>query len=249
MKIIDSFIARDEVELIKLRIKLLGEYVNHFYIIESDMTHQGDPKDLVLAEAFRDFGNVTVLYCELPQEATPLEREILQRNSSKDLIPEDWDILLLSDVDEIPDISKILEYKKNNPDVDKACCVQQLSYYYVNNVAVSPDHHKDWWGTIVLFESSDLTAQQLRDSRRTQDLNSIDSCGYHWSYLGGVESIIKKLETFHHREFAKPPYTEKNYLKEILEKGHDLFNRGYTFTKVDINLFPSVVLEYPEFIL
>ena len=43
--LIDSFLFFNEAELVELRIKYLEKIVDHFVVIEADITHQGKKKD------------------------------------------------------------------------------------------------------------------------------------------------------------------------------------------------------------
>ena len=43
--LIDSFLFFNETELVELRIKYLNKIVDHFVIVEADITHQGKKKD------------------------------------------------------------------------------------------------------------------------------------------------------------------------------------------------------------
>ena len=43
--LIDSFIFFNETELAELRIKYLNKVVDHFVVVEADITHQGSKKD------------------------------------------------------------------------------------------------------------------------------------------------------------------------------------------------------------
>ena len=43
--LIDSFLFFNEAELVELRVKYLEKIVDHFVVIEADITHQGKKKE------------------------------------------------------------------------------------------------------------------------------------------------------------------------------------------------------------
>ena len=43
--LVDAFLYFNEKELVELRIKYLNDLVDHFVVVEADVTHQGKKKD------------------------------------------------------------------------------------------------------------------------------------------------------------------------------------------------------------
>jgi beta-1,4-mannosyl-glycoprotein beta-1,4-N-acetylglucosaminyltransferase len=133
-------------------------------------------------------------------------------------------------VDEIYKPSVINYVKKTTPPIT---LVLENFYYYFNCrgkenaqpfpnpvVARKGQLHK---GTHELWEKRH-TYPQLLDA------------GWHFSYLGGIDAIRTKLESFSHSEYDTPYYKDPQRLAEKMMKGHDLFDRsGYEFEFVDID--------------
>ena len=127
MKIFDCFMYFDEEVVLDLRLNTLDSYVDYFVIVESTFTHRGDRRNLKFDhkkfEKFKD----KIIYLTFDKEPDGIEavyendneaeksrkyilntalRENGQRNyitkglenSSKE------DIILISDVDEIPNL-------------------------------------------------------------------------------------------------------------------------------------------------
>lgn len=46
IKIYDTFIFNNELELLDIRLNILNDYVDYFILVESPLTHSGKPKDL-----------------------------------------------------------------------------------------------------------------------------------------------------------------------------------------------------------
>ncbi|MFH1563854.1 MAG: N-acetylglucosaminyltransferase, partial [Nitrospirota bacterium] len=110
--IIDCFMFFNELDLLEIRLHSLASYVDRFVLVESPITHSGNPKPLFFEEnkdKFKDFNITHLIY--LPAERGIWGREIRQRayllNGIADADPED--MILISDVDEIPDLT---QYKK-----------------------------------------------------------------------------------------------------------------------------------------
>ena len=133
--LIDSFLFFNEAELAELRIKYLEKIVDRFVIIEANITHQGKKKDWnfpkVLEKKLKKFSN-KIQYHQIiidPQKIKNDESWIIdnvkgddahrvdnfQRNYIKTACKNfsNDDILIISDVDEIPSIQK-LEFIKSS---------------------------------------------------------------------------------------------------------------------------------------
>jgi beta-1,4-mannosyl-glycoprotein beta-1,4-N-acetylglucosaminyltransferase len=55
MKIIDSFTFFNEIDILKMRLSLLYEKVDHFVICEANVTHSGIKKDFNFLDYHNDF--------------------------------------------------------------------------------------------------------------------------------------------------------------------------------------------------
>ena len=120
----------DEELVLDVRLNTLNEYVDYFVIIESNFTHKGDKRDLKFNHnKFSNFKDKIIykVYDEIPEGLkkinqndsdeikgnkyimNALKRENGQRNYiSKGLSGGDGDdIILISDVDEIPNLTNI----------------------------------------------------------------------------------------------------------------------------------------------
>jgi beta-1,4-mannosyl-glycoprotein beta-1,4-N-acetylglucosaminyltransferase len=78
-------------------------------------------------------------------------------------------------------------------------------------------------------------------------IKCVENGGWHFSYLGGVQMIIKKLEAFAHTEYNKDEYKNPKKIEEALKNGKDIFGRDfhYKFVALD-NTFPDFILKNKE---
>jgi beta-1,4-mannosyl-glycoprotein beta-1,4-N-acetylglucosaminyltransferase len=113
--IVDAFMFYNELDILELRLEVLDKYVDRFVLVESEVTHVGGPKPLFFTENKERFAkwshkirHVVMTAEEAPKETDPWHRETYQRNCilrGLDGI-DDNDVVFISDVDEIPDMTK-----------------------------------------------------------------------------------------------------------------------------------------------
>lgn len=185
-----------------------------------------------------------------------LLREISHRDAgvlalSKIAMPND--LILLSDVDEIPNPSIVRELAING--------VMQPSYfqmewylYWINNRVEAP-----WLGTVA-FKYKMLQGFSLDMMRfSSSDLDNapgpvIKNGGWHFSYLGGSNAIASKLKALPYQglraEMAKflSLFRRKKW-QVMLDRNSDLLmqNRILYFVPLDAS-FPKAIYQMPDFI-
>jgi len=123
MAIYDCFQFFNEEHILDLRLNILNEFVDFFVIVESTTDHQGDSKKLNFdLKKFKKF-NKKIFYIVVDDTAEAIKRphvggeslvEQHQRNSlTKELKNcHDDDLIILSDVDEIPNLNKLNTFEK-----------------------------------------------------------------------------------------------------------------------------------------
>lgn len=178
------------------------------------------------------------------------------------------DTILISDLDEIPNSEKIAEWKnKSGIKIFR----QKAFYYFLNCINTSNGDSYRWNGTVMLNYSEIQKPQELRELSMTLlslyhqklihrifwhfwkffklDLKGkkiifVPDGGWHFSFLGGVDAIIKKLEAFAHDEYNKQEFKDAKSIEAAISSGKDIFGRNfsYRFIQVD-NSFPKYILE------
>ena len=177
MKIFDCFQYFDEDMMLDLRLHVLNKYVDKFVIVENLFMHSGKKKKQNFnIQNFKKFENKIkyILVNELPENLVNLDNltgskrtnslidntlkiEHNQRNKITDGLNEanSDDLILISDVDEIPKLENIREKIKN-----KIICFNQKMFCYKFNLCFDK---LDWIGTKATLKKNLLSPQWLRD--------------------------------------------------------------------------------------
>ena len=156
MAIFDCFQFFNEEHIADLRFNILNKYVDKFIIVESTINHQGKSKklnfDIKNFTKFKDKINYIVVD-DTPKEFIKphLGGESLveqhQRNSLMKGLKKasDDDLIILSDVDEIPNLDKLKEFDKNN----YAVFSQKMFMYKLNLLNL---RENDWHGSKICLK-------------------------------------------------------------------------------------------------
>jgi beta-1,4-mannosyl-glycoprotein beta-1,4-N-acetylglucosaminyltransferase len=258
MKIYDCFIFNHEVEMLELRLNILNDYVDYFIITEGDITFSGNPKEsfyLKNKEKFAKWENKIIHnYVNVPKDFTiPWDREIWSRNSPLNMdIFDDDDVILSSDIDEIPN-PEILEEVSSWIKDDSHFTFKQTRYvYYLNNVECQNGNIMDhWFGTRAATYNymKTTSVDDIREHTEFEDKITgylITNGGWHFSYCGGEDMIRKKIESFCDLQYQNSEVYDN--IKNNMDKNVDLFNRNsFTYKKVDLDdSFPEFIIENKE---
>ena len=124
MAIYDCFQYFNEEYIADLRFNILNKFVDYFVIVESTVNHQGQQKKKLQFDInkYQKFKN-KIKYIVVDDTPENIKKphfggeslvEQHQRNSLMKVLKkaEDEDIIILSDVDEIPDLNKLNLFNK-----------------------------------------------------------------------------------------------------------------------------------------
>jgi beta-1,4-mannosyl-glycoprotein beta-1,4-N-acetylglucosaminyltransferase len=259
MAIYDCFQYFNEDHIVDLRLNILNQYVDYFVISESTKTHQGKDKkinfDIKKFSKFRDKIKFIVAdYKEIINfkkhtgGESPIEQH--QRNSLIKGIEDasSEDLIILSDSDEIPDLTKLIEINNNK----KFIAFSQKMFMYKMNLQNIEE--SNWIGSKITKKKNITTMQNLRNLKfkkypfwrfDKKNLQTIRG-GWHFSFLQTPEQILKKIKSFSHGEFNIKNVNEKNIEEKIL-KNQDIFGRGITLKKIELDSsYPNYILKNKE---
>lgn len=217
---IDAFLFFNEFDLLEVRLNALAPYVRKFVIAEATQTFTGKPKPLNFLTQKDRYKEFNIEYNIIPpSNKTGDEFENHSRKYLLDHLgdgdPEE--IILLSDLDEIPDLS---DYKGQ-----EGIFRLPLYYYYFNcftglylNVVFAKKRKN-----LCKYE------YEVRYRKIYKRKKPIVGSGWHFSTLSSVEDIKYKIEASSHTELNTDEI--KNKVKENKENLKDLYKPGRQYTK------------------
>ena len=284
MKIFDCFMYFDEEVVLDVRLNTLNEFVDYFVIVESKFTHKGDPRDLKFNhkkfEKFKD----KIIYLIYDQEPKGIEilnsndsekeksrkyifNAIYRENGQRNHIEKGLehakqnDIILISDVDEIPNLLDI-NFNKIN---EKIILFKQDMFYYKFNLYLP---NLVWTGTKGCRKKNLLNPQWLRNVKdrkypfyriytifsknKYKSIKYINTGGWHFTNIKTAKEIEHKLRSYlHHREFDEHPLSVAEIDKIIknkqaiydlkVDKTANKIGNGNTLKNFEISKLPNYI--------
>ena len=254
MKIFDCFMYFDEDLILDIRLNALSKYIDKFVIVESKYDHQGNKKKLNFKiENFEIFKNkiIYLVIDKFPKNMSNWERENYQRNYIINGLTEakDDDYVIISDVDEIPDISKI-----NNIENYKYSVFEQKMFYYKINLQNVTNPF--WYGSRICKKKYLKTPQWIRDQKIKKfplwkfykiKWNIVKNGGWHFSFLMNPDKIKLKLSAFAHAEYNNDDFNNLERISDSIKNKIDLFGRPINFKQIDFDeSFPDYIFNNKE---
>jgi beta-1,4-mannosyl-glycoprotein beta-1,4-N-acetylglucosaminyltransferase len=279
----------DEEMLLELRLNTLDKFVDKFVIVESAYTHSGKEKKLIfdinkypkfkekidyiivrdlphgIEQIGKDDNNLEITNKEI---MNALRRENFQRNTIKQglINANDDDWIIISDLDEIPDLSNINFNSINK----KIIFFKQKVFYYKLNLELKTLR---WIGSKACKKKYLKSPQWLRNvkdkiypkwrldiifsEKRYNSVFFLENGGWHFSFVKKPEDIEKKLKSYlHHREYDLDPLGIENIKNLIKSKAviydHRVdqtqykFGGGQKLEKIDIKFLPEYIFSQKE---
>ena len=260
MTIYDCFQFFDEEHILDLRLNILNEFVNFFVIVESTCDHQGNAKKLNFdASNFKKFQK-KIIYIVVDDTKESIKKyhkwgeslvEQHQRNSIMKGLQKsnDNDLIILSDIDEIPDLTKLNTFNK------KYAVFSQKMFNFKLNLTNKTQPY--WHGSKICLKKNLKSPQWLRNLKfkkypfwridKPKNLQIIENGGWHFAYLQSPENISKKIKSFAHGEFNKDNMAEEEIIRSKIQNNKDIFDRGYKIEKIELDKnFPKYILDNRE---
>jgi beta-1,4-mannosyl-glycoprotein beta-1,4-N-acetylglucosaminyltransferase len=279
----------DEEMLLELRLNTLDKFVDKFVIVESVYTHSGKEKKLIfdinkypkfkekidyiivrdlphgIEQIGKDDSNLEITNKEI---MNALRRENFQRNTIKQglINANDNDWIIISDLDEIPDLSNINFNSINK----KIIFFKQKVFYYKLNLELKTLR---WIGSKACKKKYLKSPQWLRNvkdkiypkwrldiifsEKRYNSVFFLENGGWHFSFVKKPKDIEKKLKSYlHHREYDLDPLGIENIKNLIKSKAviydHRVdqtqykFGGGQKLEKIDIKFLPEYIFSQKE---
>jgi beta-1,4-mannosyl-glycoprotein beta-1,4-N-acetylglucosaminyltransferase len=145
---------------------------------------------------------------------------------------EDNDIIIFSDLDEIPNPDKL------NTDGHSYYMHQKNMIYYLNKENVT----ENWFGTVIVkfgdIKNKALT--QVRIERSTYV--PIYDGGWHLTFMGGEHRISEKIKSYGHQEYNTDFIHSQ--ISNKLSKNQDVLGRSLTIKNINIvDYYPENVIK------
>lgn len=268
--VIDCIPFFNELDILKLRLHILDPLVDRFVIEEATHTFSGLPKDLCFEknrEMFEEFlPKITYLVVDnSPEEISTHERDKFQKNALAKALTDasDEDVLILSDVDEIPNPAVLQELVKRF-DPDKIYHLAQRNFYcYLNMEEISGNllsitgefpgvERRMWLGTKV-FAKKNIPESGIIDLREIspEDPRSVRIAdgGWHFGYMGSChETDVSRRVGTKVVAAAHQEYNTEDVLAEVKDRlilGEDIFGRNAVFQWAVVDeSYPQYLLEH-----
>jgi len=248
----------DEEMLLDLRLNIMDKYVDKFVITESTYMHSGKPKKLVFdINKFSKFKD-KIIYIKVDDPPPDLikniendsndlkqskmidnakKREMYQINKTKEGIfdADEDDLIIVSDIDEIPNLENI-DFKKIN---NKLIFFKQKMFYYKLNLFYKSF---PWYGSKACKKKYFITPEWLRSIKNKKypiwrwdtifskskysDICIINNGGWHFSNIRKPKDLQKKLLNFLHHVDYKQSGLKLEDIKRLMDEKKVMYHHS-----------------------
>jgi beta-1,4-mannosyl-glycoprotein beta-1,4-N-acetylglucosaminyltransferase len=240
----------NELDVLEIRLAELDPVVDVHVIAEAPVTYSGDPKPLYLAEnwsRFRQWEDKIryIVVEDMPAgesvyrephaigcegDSDRWRREHHQRDALSaglwDL--KDDDLLLLSDLDEIPFPHVVADCATWVPNLEPRIVRPRMTQFVYRL-------RWRWHDTMIPIASFfppailryyDNSLQRVREAEAWKiGEQAAPGLGWHLSYMGGPDAVAYKLRSAAHHELDTDAYNNPSTIGDSLATGRDLFGR------------------------
>lgn len=250
LKIIDTFIFYNELDLLYYRLKTYYDLVDRFVLVEAKHTFAGHPKMLYYSEnkeMFAEFADKiehvvldtfphiypNINYSNNEQWTNERFHRNSIRNGLDSMHLSNDDIVFVFDLDEFPDPRLLIHIRERKLAINtlyKLC----LDFYYYNLNTKSPlEWTLPYVATYGYINTTQFTLSELRTG--SAQASTIKRAGWHLSYFGDARFIQNKIQQFAHQEYNSDLYTDLTTINERICKNTDIYGRpNERFSYIDI---------------
>jgi len=248
MKIIKPFLFMNELDLLKIQFEELYDVVDYFIIIQSEISFQGNiqpfygcfEKNQNLFDKYMDktivFNLDKTMFPPLnfphPQYRRNWIYENLKTAVNEVILDQGLqgdDLVLFGDCDEIPNKEVIKSLKNTKLKLNEYKVLQMDLYYFYFNYRLT---NMKWNGykltnidTFMNTHEIYHTIRQAHDWNPQYSSDAIPNAGWHYSYFGGEEKIIHKINSLSHIENKTDKIMDINNIRTSMKTGKDIFGR------------------------
>jgi beta-1,4-mannosyl-glycoprotein beta-1,4-N-acetylglucosaminyltransferase len=272
MRVFDSFIFFNELDLLELRLNILNDVVDYFVLTESPWTVSGNPKPLYYhenKERFEKFNHKIIhnITNEIPDDYTEYKDKKKYHTPMGDL-----------DLNGQPYENYALRFKRaifnrdssiygainfgikeddiimtsDADEIINPLVLKDLSWFEPSNHYVAFQrafyynlnylYQENWMGTRI------CTFKKLSETsvdllrNMHRESHKIENAGWHWSFFGDADNLRLKIASYEHTENNTESNTSN--AEQRVENGIDPFGRPITIKPVPIDdSYPDYIVE------
>ncbi|KAM3270301.1 hypothetical protein P3S67_029408 [Capsicum chacoense] len=237
-RVFDAVLFNNEVDMLTIRWKELYPYITEFVLLESNSTFTGLPKPSYFAnhrDRF-DFVELRLTYGQIPgrfkRGENPFVEEAYQRLALDYLLKQagiqDDDLLIMSDVDEVPSRHTI-NLLRWCDDIPSVLHLRLKNYLYSFEFLVDND---SWRASVHRYQLGKTRYAHYRQS----DIILADA-GWHCSFcFRHISEFIFKMKAYSHFDRVRfSHFLNPKRVQRVICNGDDLFDmlpEEYTFREI-----------------
>ena len=247
----------DEEMLLDLRLNIMNKYVDKFVISEAKYMHNGQPKKLLFdinkfikfkdkiiyvivdkqppdVDKINEKDNADVVSAKTQSNAYKRHIYQLEETSLGITDAKDDDIIIVGDLDEIPNLEKV-NFEKIK---EKLIFFKQKMFYYKLNLY----YKMPWFGSKACKKKYFKSAKWLQwiknkkyplwrfdilfSKKKYNDIHFVLNGGWHFTNIKSPEDIEKKLKSFvHYKDFESSGLNAID-LKILIEEKKVMYNHS-----------------------
>jgi len=273
-QIYDCFTFNNEIEILKIRLKLLAPFVDYFVLVEMNKTHRGNDKELFYLkhiEEFKEYKDkiIHIVPTDIPQYCGKNTKSYMDKYDGDDWTLENFqrncikrglenaepeDLICISDCDEIINPIYLMEYRNHYNGINRSSWVENLDeidyaleqryFYYYFNCTLN---HSQNTSVFVKYKNL-VEIQHIR--LMINDLPTLLNGGWHLTYFGGLKSVYQKTKSI-----VEGTDVHMDELQFRMNNAIDPYGRvGDAYKmhfikkeEIDIPFIDELINEYPQF--
>jgi len=263
MKVYNCFQFHNELDVLEIRLQEGWNTTDYFVIAESDHTHSGVSKEYLLLDNWERFKPYADKIRRIQVDHT-LEEQRKVFNNTDEWVRENYqryalleglhdkadeDLIIISDLDEVPRSEMIEMIKEDENDYDRYILKIPHFHFRLNYMRVLP--HIPFENIMVVRGRAFTDPMRERAytfpwGTKPTDIAYLEHGGWHFTDFGNEQQVIKKLKSFCHLDQNDPKILEQlENLDKMIENKWDRdlsFIPKFEYVVID-DYFPKCITD------